>query len=157
MPYDVYIAMSEPKKTSVRLKVDDVGKIPSMVDPHLNGDNPHSVAIVAIARFENLYINEWIDYHRKLGFSHFYVYDNSWGDEVRLDKVISGKNMEVTTIIPAYDIPAFQSQAYTSAYNMYGNKHDYMLFIDIDEFFTLMKHDNVSDYIDYLEDKCCGF
>ena len=43
-----------------------------------------SIAIVAIARKENAYINTWIQYHRELGIDHFYVYDNSHGDEERL-------------------------------------------------------------------------
>ena len=32
-----------------------------------------------------------------------------------------------------------------------------MLFLDLDEFFTLNKHKNISDYIDFLEKKCPGF
>jgi len=43
-----------------------------------------SIAIVAIARKENAYINAWIKYHMELGIDHFYVYDNSHGDEERL-------------------------------------------------------------------------
>ena len=59
----------------------------------------HSVAIVAIARLENPYINEWIRYHRGLGFDHIYVYDNSCGNEVHIDKVLTKENAECTTIV----------------------------------------------------------
>lgn len=37
----------------------------------------YSVAIVAIARNEGEYINEWIEYHHALSFEHFYIFDNS--------------------------------------------------------------------------------
>lgn len=117
----------------------------------------YSVAIVAIARLENPYINEWIEYHHKLGFDHFYVYDNSFGTEEHIDKVITHENAEVTTIIPAYNKVAYQKLAYTDAYKRFNSNHDYMLFIDIDEFFTLCKHKDVSEYIDYLNGKCPGF
>lgn len=40
--------MSEPERTSVRLKVDDVGKIPSMVEPYLNGNNPPDLVLLQL-------------------------------------------------------------------------------------------------------------
>ena len=116
---------------------------------------PKSIAIVAIARKENPYINTWIQYHRKLGIDHVYVYDNSHGDEERLK--ISRENSDYTTVIPAYDETCIQKRVYTSGYYDFGKFHDYLLFIDIDEFLTLMKHDNVSDYVEYLEKVCPGF
>ena len=33
--------------------------------------------ICVIALHEELYIDEWIQYHLALGFSHIYIYDNS--------------------------------------------------------------------------------
>ena len=116
-----------------------------------------SVAVVAIARLENEYINEWIDYHRNLGFCHMYIYDNSCGDEKHIDEVLTDRNKKISTIIPAYDKYTYQKTAYEHAYTTYGNKHDYMLFIDIDEFFTLMRHKNIIEYIDYLNSRCPGF
>ena len=102
-----------------------------------------SVAIVAIARNEGLYINNWIEYHRRIGISHFYIYDNSFDGETHLDNSISSSNMEVTTIIPYYNRKSAQRKAYNEAYLEYGGIHDYMLFIDIDEFLTLLKHKNI--------------
>ena len=113
--------------------------------------------MVAIARNETLYINNWIEYHKALGISRFYIYDNSFGDETRLDSVISKNNMECTVIIPYYNKIAAQKKAYNEAYLTYGDKHDYMLFMDIDEFLTLMKHDIIQDYLDFIEMKCPNF
>lgn len=42
------------------------------------------VAIVAIARLENDYINEWIGHHLGIGVNHIYVYDNSSSEEEKL-------------------------------------------------------------------------
>lgn len=117
----------------------------------------HSIAIVAIARLENPYINEWIEYHRNLGFSHFYIYDNSYGDEIHIDKVLTDDNAKYTTVIPIYNKYAWQKHAYEDAYGKYGGMHEYLLYIDIDEFFTLCSHKSVSEYIDFLNSKCPGF
>ena len=40
--------MSEPEKTSVRLKVDDVRNIPGIVDSYLNGSNPPDLVLLQL-------------------------------------------------------------------------------------------------------------
>lgn len=35
-------------------------------------------ALIAIAKNEDLYVQEWIDYHFKLGFDDIIVYQNNW-------------------------------------------------------------------------------
>ena len=131
--------------------------------PHIDISNYNhnvplpKVAIVAIARLENDYINEWIEYHRDIGFSHIYIYDNSCGDEVHIDNVISFENSRITTVIPAYNKYTYQMQAYTDAYTKFGCLYEYMMFIDIDEFFTLGQHQSIIQYIQFLNSKCPGF
>ena len=36
-----------------------------------------NIAIVALAKNEEFYIEEWLDYYRKLGVSKFYIFDNN--------------------------------------------------------------------------------
>ena len=40
--------MSEPEKTSVRLRVDDVRNIPGIVDSHLKGSNPPDLVLLQL-------------------------------------------------------------------------------------------------------------
>lgn len=42
------------------------------------------VNLVAVAKNESRYIQEWLDYHQKLGFNEIIVYDNGrkWRFEV---------------------------------------------------------------------------
>lgn len=116
------------------------------------------VAIVAIARKENNYINHWIEYHKNLGIEHFYIFDNSFDDEPRLDTAISEENnRDVVTVIPTYNRCAAQKDSYKQAYDAYGAEYDYMLFIDIDEFLTLQQHSTVQQYIRFLQKKCTDF
>ena len=42
--------------------------------------------ICAIAKNEDLYLDEWIQYHLALGFKHIFLYDNH--DEPTLDKIL---------------------------------------------------------------------
>ena len=35
------------------------------------------IALCAIAKNENLYIREWVEYYMKLGFSNIILYDNN--------------------------------------------------------------------------------
>ena len=39
--------------------------------------NQEDIVIAAIAKYENEYLGEWIDYHLKLGFDKIYIYDDN--------------------------------------------------------------------------------
>lgn len=106
----------------------------------------YKLAIVAIARLENAYLKEWVEYHLALGVSHIYVYDNSCGDEERI--TYQNDNL---TVVPAYDKIRFQNQAYTEAYNTYNKLYDFMSFIDIDEFIKLnIKGMSIHDFLNMI-------
>ena len=36
------------------------------------------VALVCIAKNEDNYIEEWVLYHKKLGFDRIFIYENDW-------------------------------------------------------------------------------
>lgn len=107
------------------------------------------VAICAIARLENRYIREWVDYHLKMGFSHIYLYDNNRENEERLSDVLTeatilrdstlrghsdATQLPKIVIIPIHHRSYVQMYAYQDCYD-YGD-FDWLLYIDIDEFFT---------------------
>ena len=86
------------------------------------------VAIVAIARLENDYINEWIQHHLNIGVDHIYIYDNSSTEEEKLSSAVYEKFLNKVTIIPAYNKIQFQIPAYKEAYSIYGNNYDYLIY-----------------------------
>ena len=43
----------------------------------------HHLVIAAIFKNENPYLREWIEFHRLVGFDHFFLYDNDCGEEAR--------------------------------------------------------------------------
>lgn len=85
------------------------------------------VLLCGIAKCENNYLQEWVDYYRSLGFDKIVLYDNNDMEGERIDVVgIEIVNYRGRTIC--------QRQAYTECYNKYKNDYDWFAFLDIDEF-----------------------
>jgi len=105
----------------------------------------NSVAVCAIARNEDAYIVEWVEYYRKLGVSHIYIYDNNTCETATMSSL---NKLPYVTVIPVYgeeglrDI-GYQVGAYTQAYREFGDLYGWMGFFDIDEFVVLDKRDIV--------------
>ena len=95
------------------------------------------VALVCIARDEDYYLDEWLEYNRKLGFDQIFMYENNWRcsylEKDYLTKIpFDGNDMQV------------------SAYNHFvrSNRYfDWVAFLDCDEFITLLKHNNIKELI----------
>lgn len=96
-----------------------------------------NTALVCIAKNEDNYIEEWIAYNIKLGFSHIYIYTNNW--------IYRTTNPQVTLI----DFPGEQQQlnAYNSFILSYRDKYDWAAFFDVDEFLVLNKHKTLKDFL----------
>lgn len=106
------------------------------------------VALCAIAKNENLYIREWVEYYKKLGISHIFLYDNNDIDGERFDSVIKDYMdsgfVEVINVrgkpkMNKYKGVILQSLCYTECYNKNYSKFDWMCFFDIDEFLFIEK------------------
>ena len=52
----------------------------------------HRLAICAIFREEAPFLAEWIDFHRKVGVSHFYLYNNFSTDDKRTKSQPASRN-----------------------------------------------------------------
>jgi len=99
----------------------------------------HAV-ICAIALDEEPYIDEWIHYHLKLGFSHIYVYDNS-------DKnTLQNKTSSQVSIIH-FPGKKRHLEAYDSFIVQHAHQHKWGAFIDIDEFIVLKKHKTIMEFL----------
>lgn len=92
----------------------------------------YELAIVAIAKNEGPYIREWIEYHRLLGVTKFYFYDNESEDQTKeiLAPYIKSKLVSYFLIKGK----ARQLDAYNDAIKNFKFKCRYMAFIDLDEY-----------------------
>lgn len=92
----------------------------------------YNFGIVSIAKNEGLYLKEWIEYHRLIGASVFYFYDNESNDntfEVLKPYIENG--------IVCYNLikgKARQLDAYNDSINNHKAECRYLAFIDLDEY-----------------------
>ena len=87
-----------------------------------------NIALVYIAKNEDKYLREAIDWHTKIGFDSIFVYENNWrfaGDKSKLPN---------TKFIP-FDGDVMQLKAYNNWLNSPAVEYyDWAAFIDVDEF-----------------------
>ncbi len=105
-------------------------------------------AVCAIALNEELYIDEWIDYHLALGFEQICIYDNS------KDNSLKSKNRDKVTIIH-FPGTTKQLEAYNHFIRTNKTRCKWGAFIDIDEFIILKKHNNINDFLNNYDDNDC--
>lgn len=87
-----------------------------------------NVALCLFHKDENSYLPEWLDHHRAIGVKHFYIYDNE--SEVKPTDL----GDDVTVVDFRGDYLGKQMKAYYYCLQSFGKKHDFIGFIDTDEF-----------------------
>ena len=101
-------------------------------------------ALVCIAKDEDHYINEWLLYHLKLGFSDIFVYQNNWR--------YSGGIQDGRVHFLNADGEAQQLPSYNQFIDVNFNGFDFAAFMDVDEFLCLKKHLSVSEFLSQYAD-----
>jgi hypothetical protein len=113
----------------------------------------NKIALVTMAKDEDYYLQEWIDYHLQLGFDDIFIFQNNW----RFKSVVPNKNVhflvwdEQSKPKLKGDQPLWEWNRQSICYSIFGrlfHKHyEWALFSDVDAFLTLKKHKNVSEFI----------
>ncbi len=96
-----------------------------------------NVALVCIAKDEDHYLDEWIQYNRKLGFDKIFIYENDWRCPLNYDFLVK---------IP-FDGRTKQMPAYNRFIKDYYKEYDWAAFFDCDEFLVLKKHKTIQEFI----------
>ena len=106
------------------------------------------IAICAIIKNENLYLREWVEYHKSLGFDKIILYDNNpvdgevphqvIGDYV-MDGYVDVHNIRGVAWVTGKPAPnhTIQVLSYKHCINNYKDKYKWIAFIDVDEFITI--------------------
>ena len=108
--------------------------------------------ICAIAKNEESFIKEWVEYHLLTGFEHIYIYDNN--SRVPISEALSEYiDSSLATVINSTRDVDPQRIAYMDCLQKYGSQCKWMAFIDIDEFIVPKSEHDIRDildrYIDY--------
>lgn len=110
------------------------------------------IAVVAIARDEKSFIDEWLLYHHLIGVDHFLVYDDDPNPGL---KEFLNPHGEYTSVLRWYQPEIAGTQqllAYKEALNYRLADFQWVAFIDLDEFIVLDKHVNLKEFIASLND-----
>ena len=112
-------------------------------------------SIVCIAKNEERYIREWIEFHYLVGVAHIYLYDNASTDrtcEIVKPYIEQGR----LTLVPwprfLVDATA-QKLAYAHAIATFGARSRWMMFIDVDEFVFPTGDGDLSTKLRSLDDQ----
>jgi len=96
-------------------------------------------AVVCIAKNEDLYIDEWMRYHLKLGFDEVWVYQNDW----RYSGPFKG---DPRVKLVEFDGPNMQLRAYNDFLEKRSSGYDFVAFFDVDEYMCL-NHIELRDFL----------
>lgn len=94
------------------------------------------IALVCIAKNEDRYMEEWLSYHRKLGFNHFFIYENDWRCPLVAPDI---------TKIP-WDGKVKQIPAYRDFIANRKSGFEFAMFMDVDEFLVLHEHSTIHQF-----------
>lgn len=100
------------------------------------------VCIIAIAKNENKYIQEWIDWHLGLGVDNVFICDNNDVDGEKM--VVRGEKVNVLNY---RGVRGVQTKAYTECFVKYREGYDWLIFIDVDEFIVMEDGISIKEFL----------
>lgn len=92
----------------------------------------HYLSICCIVKDENDYLAEWLDYHRKIGAVHFYIYDN--GSKKPVQEAINTLGYADFVTVTSLPGQNMHVKAYQHCLDNFGYQSKWIAFIDMDEF-----------------------
>lgn len=117
------------------------------------------VVIVAIAKMEQDYIEEWVKYHLHLGFDQIFLYDN---EDLPFYEKFLKKYSEKLRVIHIPGNRYHKGVQYVALddftqNHMLKNGITHVAHIDVDEFIVLKKHSNIQEFVgEYIKGDCGG-
>lgn len=110
--------------------------------------NTNKILLVCIAKMENNYIREFVEYYKKQGFDNICLLDNNDPDGERFEDVINDYIESGFVILKdVRGMKEAQIPMYTVCYNEYKDKYDWIAFFDIDEFLHIDGDKNIKQFL----------
>ena len=107
----------------------------------------NQIGIVCPIKNEARYINEWLDYHYRIGVDKFYVYNNDSDDTDELEKILEPWIENQIVNYEKYHGIKAQNFVYNLAIKNYRFDCRYMAFIDADEFIFVKTGQTLLEYL----------
>ena len=107
-----------------------------------------NIAICSIAKQENIYIEEFVEYYKNLGFKKIFLYDNNELGGENFGEVLGNYiNNNFVEIKNYRGILSPQQKAYNDCYVNNNNNYDWIAFYDIDEFLYIKNYTNINEFL----------
>lgn len=107
------------------------------------------IALCLLARLENKYIREYVEYYEKLGFDNIIIYDNNRPEEEDFHDEI-GDYID-NGYVKIVKWPVFngnsQHSSYNDCYYKFKDQYDWIAFFDADEYFVPCKCNTIKEFL----------
>ena len=122
---------------------------------NFNGET--KVCLCCIGKKENLYISDFVNHYKNLGYNHIYIYDNNDINGERFEEVLQDKIK--SGFVNVMNFRGYrgrrddaQMDAYYDCYRRYNSKCNWISFFDIDEFLFIVPQNGtnltIQQYLD---------
>jgi Glycosyltransferase family 92 len=93
-----------------------------------------NLALCSIQKNRGPWLAEWVVFHVMVGVQKFYLYLHGCSDQSLLVATELTRHFDLEVVVIPGDVVAPQLKAYHHCYSTHGHKHDWLGFIDGDEF-----------------------
>ena len=136
------------------------------IDEYIISLNPISkikVGLCVIGKNENLYVKEFVEHYKKLGYNHIYIYDNNDVNGEKFEEVLKSEiDSNYVSIInyrgksAAHIIGGPQCKAFKDCYGNHKDEYDWLSFFDFDEFLEIKPYaKNIQEFLGNPRYKNC--
>jgi len=106
------------------------------------------LALCSIQKNRAPWLAEWVVFHALRGVSKFYLYLHGCTDESLTVAGALRRHFDLEVVVIAQEVMAPQLKAYNHCYATQGHKHDWIGFLDGDEFLFSPKFDDIGSVLE---------
>ena len=115
-----------------------------------------TLCMCVVAKRENRYIREFVEYYKKMKVDKIFLYDNNEENGETFDEVLSDYIKDGYVNITNYrGLNVIQHKAYRDCYRRHNDSFDWFIFVDVDEFIYLKDFKDIKSFVsDKRFDNC---
>ena len=115
------------------------------------------ICLCTVGKKENLYVKEFVNYYKQLGYSHIYIYDNNDIDGEKFEDVLQEElQSNFVSIINFRGKIGKQCLVYEDCYEKNNKNYEWLSFFDFDEFLDIKPYANtIQEFLSNKRYKKC--
>lgn len=127
----------------------------------INKTNKKFICLCVIGKKENIYVKEYINHYKKLGYDHIFIYDNNDVNGERFSDILNSEIQNgFVSIIDYFGYKgksnSIQIEAYYDCYKRNNRNFNWLSFYDFDEYLEIKPSNiTIKDFINSNRYKKC--